>query len=58
MFHQLLPIIFRELAGRSEKPTALRLPCQRRSHDFAHYMEPLQIIKGDKAPYIEITNEK
>ena len=47
-------------AGRRKSSTAFALTfAQRRSHDFAHYMEPLQIIKGEiRPPYIEITNEK
>lgn len=47
-------------AGRRTSSTAFALTfAQRRSHDFTHYMDPLQIIKGDiKPPYIDITNEK
>jgi hypothetical protein len=46
-------------AGRRTSSTAFVLTfAQRRSHDFTHYMDPLQIIKGEiKPPYIEITNE-
>lgn len=47
-------------AGRRTSTAAFVLTfAQRRSHDFAHYMDPLQIIKGEiKPPYIEITNDK
>ncbi|NLJ81145.1 MAG: DEAD/DEAH box helicase [Firmicutes bacterium] len=47
-------------AGRRTNSAAFVLTfAQRRSHDFAHYMDPLQIIKGEiKPPYIEITNDK
>ncbi len=47
-------------AGRRTNSAAFVLTfAQRRPHDFAHYMDPLQIIKGViKPPYIEITNDK
>jgi superfamily II DNA or RNA helicase len=47
-------------AGRRTSSTAFVLTfAQRRSHDFTHYLDPLQIIKGEiKPPYIEITNDK
>ncbi|HQA50220.1 MAG TPA: DEAD/DEAH box helicase [Syntrophomonadaceae bacterium] len=47
-------------AGRRTSSTAFVLTfAQRRSHDFAHYKDPLKIIKGEiKPPYIEIANDK
>lgn len=47
-------------AGRRISSTAFALTfCQRRSHDFAHFNNPLRIIKGEiRPPYIEISNEK
>ncbi len=47
-------------AGRRSSSTAFALTfAQRRSHDFAHFKEPLRIIKGEiKPPYVEIANEK
>lgn len=46
-------------AGRRTSSTAFVLTfAQRRSHDFTHFKDPLQIVKGEiKPPYIEITNE-
>ncbi|HHW03031.1 MAG TPA: DEAD/DEAH box helicase [Thermoanaerobacterales bacterium] len=47
-------------AGRRINATGFALTfCQRRSHDFAHYNEPVRIIKGEiRSPHIEISNEK
>ena len=47
-------------AGRRTSSAAFVLTfAQRRSHDFAHYMDPLQIISGEiRPPYIEISNDK
>lgn len=47
-------------AGRRTSSTAFALTfCQRRSHDFAYYTDPLRIIKGEiRSPHIEISNEK
>lgn len=47
-------------AGRRVKSTGFALTfCQRRPHDFAHYNDPTQIIRGEiRSPYIEIGNEK
>ena len=47
-------------AGRRIKSTGFALTfCQRRPHDFTHYNEPTQIIKGEiRSPHIEIGNEK
>ena len=47
-------------AGRRSGSTAFALTfAQCRSHDFAHFKEPLRIIKGEiKPPYVAIANEK
>ncbi|MGI6284939.1 DEAD/DEAH box helicase [Neomoorella humiferrea] len=47
-------------AGRRTDSTAFALTfAQRHSHDFAHYNEPLRIIKGEiRPPHIEISNDK
>jgi len=47
-------------AGRRTSSTAFVLTfAQRRSHDFTHFVNPLNIVNGKiQTPHIEITNEK
>ncbi len=47
-------------AGRRTSSTAFALTfAQRRSHDFAHYTEPLRVVRGEiRPPHIEISNDK
>ncbi len=47
-------------AGRRTSSTAFALTfAQRRSHDLAHYNNPLKLVAGEiKAPYFEVANEK
>lgn len=47
-------------AGRRASSTAFALTfAQRRSHDFSHFAQPLQIINGKiKPPHVEIRNQK